>query len=119
MTDRYADRLARDLSEGDDVDVGLKRPHGDVEPAGSVDWLLFLRAAHIAEAYLLHVLPSIDVYGYNELVKAQCETLVDEIAFVSEVVNDDVLREELVVLHDAALTCIRSPYELLLVLEGP
>ena len=44
---------------------------------------------------------------------------MDEIAFISAVVNDDMLPDELVVLREAALLVVRSPTELLLILVGP
>jgi hypothetical protein len=115
----YADRLSREFTRGEGVNVGVLRPGREVEQLGHIEGPLFIRAQRIASAYDLHVLSGIEFYAESALVKAQCESLAEEIVFVSGVVNDDVLRDQLVVLRDAALKCVRSPSEMLLVLSGP
>jgi hypothetical protein len=117
----YEDRLTAgtEFTTGEGVDVGVAPSGDEVEWLGFIEGPLFVRAQCIAEAYKLHVLSGIEFYDESQPVKAQCESLVEEIAFVSGVVNDDALRDALVVLRDAALRVVRSPTEMLLVLAGP
>jgi hypothetical protein len=117
----YGDRLTAgtEFTTGEGVSVGVMRPGEDVEELGFIHGPLFVRAQRIADAYELHVLPGIEFYAESALVKAQCQSLVEELAFISDVVNDDVLRDQLVTLREAALRVVRSPTELLLILAGP
>jgi hypothetical protein len=117
----YLDRLTpgTEFTTGEGVDVGVMRPGEAVDDLGFIQGPLFTRAQRIAAGYHLHVLPGIEFYAESALVKAQCETLLDEVAFVSGIVNDDVLREALVPLREAALRVVRSPTEMFLVLAGP
>jgi hypothetical protein len=117
----YLDRLTpgTEFTTGEGVDVGVMRPGEEVEELGFIHGPLFHRAQRIAAGYYLHVLPGVEFYGESALVKAQCETLVNELTFVSGIVNDDVLREALVPLREAALRVVRSPTEMFLILVGP
>jgi hypothetical protein len=117
----YTDRLTAgtEFTSGEGVNVGVLRIGQDVEELGFIQGPLFTRAQRIASAYELHVLPGIDFYAESALVKAQCETLIDELTFIEQVVNDTILRGELVVLREAALRVVRSPMEMLLILVGP
>jgi hypothetical protein len=118
---KYGDRLAAGtrFTTGEGVSVGLVAPEKEIDWVGDVQGPLFERAQLIAQAYDLHVLPSIEFYDTTTLVRTQAETLIDELTFIENVVNDGVLDSELTILRDAALRSARSPTDLQLVLAGP
>jgi len=113
--DRFADRLLADTYEQDEP---VQLDYGDVQRAVLVPERLFGRAQCLARAYDLHLFPTIDIYTKTRLNRAQCETLLDEIAFVASVSNDELLREHLVRIQEVVATCIRLP-QCELCIEGP
>ncbi len=79
---------------------------------------LFVRAQCIARAYELHLLPTIDIKRKTKLARAQCELLLDEIAFVATVSNDELLEAHLRRIQEIVAACARHP-ERVLSIEGP
>jgi hypothetical protein len=64
------------------------------------------------------LLPVLDPYGKNELTCLQVEALVGELAFISQVVGDDLLASYVGRLIELAQRCVRSSQEEKLVIEG-
>jgi hypothetical protein len=94
----------------------------ELDPTGiraTIPERLFRRIQHIAIAYELHLLPVVDVYTRTTFVKAQCPGLFDELTFIGTVIRDDLLLSQLAHFRDAVASCIRSPGEARLVIEGP
>jgi hypothetical protein len=61
----------------------------------------------------------IDPYSRSRLSVEQCRTLANELVFIAEVVNDELLRDHLSVLLDLVERCIRASGREELVIEGP
>jgi hypothetical protein len=110
LTDRFvSDRYARDES------VRITAAGG----AHSVPERLFGRAQKVAEAYELHLLPTIDPYARTQLTKEQCRTLGEELAFIRSVVSDTLLQSHLDRLLELARECVTSPFASEFLIEGP
>src|SRR5215470_7530194 len=80
---------------------------------------LFVRAQHLARAYELHLLPTLEVYGKTELNGHQAEVLAEELSFIRDLVDDAALRPHLEAWISLALGCSRSVRPAALVIEGP
>ena len=80
---------------------------------------LFVRAQHLARAYELHLLPTLEVYGKTELNGHQAGVLAEELAFIRDLVDDAALRPHLEAWISLALGCSRSVRPAALVIEGP
>ena len=116
----YADRFLATSYEGDEpVSLGLARPDADPIWEVHVPESLSGRAQAISSAYNLHLLPVIDPYSRSQLTVEQCRTLANEIVFVGEVVNDELLRRHLSAILDLVERCIRESGGQELVIEGP
>jgi hypothetical protein len=87
--------------------------------AHSIPERLFGRTQKLAEAYELHLLPTIDLYARTQLTKEQCRTLGEELAFIRSVVADTLLESHLDRLLELAGQCVNSPFASELVIEGP
>jgi|GEM_PF-1614030 len=88
---RFADRLDPKTYESDGEVVGIYENDPDEHDALWCSGRLFRRLTTIGRAYELHTLPLLDGSADLRLNQTQCVSLVDEIAFVAERVNDDVL----------------------------
>ena len=118
--DRYRDRLDRATYDGDEpVGVGVDRGEGNYDGWIWIPERLFGRMHHLANAYELHVLNGLDLYGRNALTREQVETLADELEFIGAVVDDAALKGALEALHTIALDVARQPVRSVLVIEGP
>jgi len=100
--DRFADRFdARGYADDEPIGIGLSS-----EAVGS--------------AYRLHVLGALLQRG--QLIRSnavQCEGLLDELAWIGEVLADPLVAELIPRIEHLAAACARSPDEHLLVdLEG-
>jgi hypothetical protein len=79
---------------------------------------LFARLIWLGQAYDLHVLSSTDLSGPVRLTTPQCESFLEELAFVQAVVNDPLLTKIIPVLQAEVSVCARDRrFELLI--EGP
>lgn len=45
----------------------------------------------IGEAYNLHYVPMINIYGDISLNKTQCYSFIDELLFIKSIVNDEII----------------------------
>jgi len=118
--DRYRDRTDSSTYQRDEP-VGVGPEAGDSNYDGWI-WIperLFARMQHIARAYELHVLSRLDPYDRNVLGREQTETLVDEIEFISEILQDEALTGELQRFRGVALHVARQPMRISLIVEGP
>ena len=129
----YADRFAEQTyADNEPVVIGLIAEaacrgfvYGKSQVEyNKVDWrleipeALFARLQRIASAYVLHLLPAIDVYTDTLLTPEQCATLGEELAFVRSVVKDDLLNRYLIRFSDIIAEGHRSSTRRL-VLCGP
>jgi hypothetical protein len=120
--DAYPGRFsAWEYEEDEPVDVRAHRGsrRASVRREHAVPERLFARIISLADAYELHLLPTLDVYGPFELDQRQAQTLVEELDFLQPVVNDELLAAHLAALHDVALWCVRSGEDAWMHIEGP
>ena len=112
--ERFQDRLEADRYAADErVEIrALGRTH-------SLPERLFTRVQHIAQAYELRLLPTLDVYSTTHLTPEQCRGLTDEIAFLQTVISDPLLDSHLPKLLSIAEACARSAAPTELTIEGP
>jgi len=90
-TERFADRLDPKTYQADDEVVGIYETDPNEHDALWFSGRLFRRLTTIGDAYELHTLPLLDGSTDLRLNQTQCISLVDEVAFVAERINDDVL----------------------------
>jgi hypothetical protein len=118
--DRYGDRLEAATYEGDEpVGAGPAQDAGKYEGWIWIPGRLFARMQQIAEAYELHVLPGLGFYDRNVLGREQLESLLEEIEFIGNVVDDPAIHPQLEQLRNVALKVVRAPTRTELVIEGP
>ena len=85
----------------------------------SIPESLFARAQAIASAYKLHLLPTLEIYAETSLDKDQCATLLDEVRFIGEVTNDQLLGGHLIEIAKALERCVTSSGAAAVLIEGP
>jgi hypothetical protein len=107
--ERFADRLDPSTYESDDEVVGIYERDPNEHDALWCSGRLFRRLTTIGHAYELPTLPLLDGSADLSLNRTRCVSLVDEIAFVAERVNDDVLRALAQSLSDYVATRVRRP----------
>jgi hypothetical protein len=116
----YGDRFSSASHEGDEtVSFGVARPEAQPTWEVHVPVSLFARAQAISNGYNLHLLHVIDPYSRSRLSIEQCRTLADELVFVAEVVNDELLKHHISAVLDLVERCIRKSGREELVIEGP
>jgi hypothetical protein len=86
-SDRFSDRLDPD-SFADDPVVGVFESDASEADALWISERLFGRLVHFAQAYELHTLPQLGGTDPVRLGQAQCQSLLDELAFVADRLND-------------------------------
>ncbi|WP_419703662.1 hypothetical protein [Promicromonospora sp. NFX87] len=107
--ERFADRLDPSTYESDDEVVGIYERDPNEHDALWCSGRLFRRLTTIGRAYELPTLPLLDGSADLSLNRTRCVSLVDEIAFVAERVNDDVLLALAQSLSDYVATRVRRP----------
>jgi hypothetical protein len=118
VSDRFTDRL-------DPATYAADEPVGAGTSDDYSDWVyvpdrLFDRVQHLARAYDLHVLPSLHPHRRNELNHDRITSLIEELEFLVEVVNDPALVAAIAVIRDAALRVLRDPIRSKkFLIEGP
>ena len=118
--EEYQDRfLVETYSDDEPVCFGIKLHGKDVEWLADMPERLFNRCQSIAHAYSLHLLPNINYYQPTRLSKSQCQTLVEELEFIQSVVKDPLLENYLPGLKESVLRCVRVPFEVEAIIEGP
>lgn len=114
---RYADRFEAGTYV-DDPPVGVFVQQDDPE-AVWVPERLFARLACVARGYSLHLLPLLGGHEPVTLNKQQVVNLLDELAFVAEVVPGDVLvTEQVSKLRRYLLRALTGVPELTVTVEG-
>ena len=86
--DRYADRLDASTYEDDDDTVGIFESSPEDQDSLWLSGRLFHRLTGVAAAYNLHTLPMLGGAEAERLNRVRCESLLDELAFVAERLND-------------------------------
>lgn len=86
--DRYSDRLDPATYEDDNGTVGIFEVSPDEPDSLWLSDRLFHRLTGVAVAYGLHTLATMRDLNDDRLNRARCETLLDELAFVAERLND-------------------------------
>lgn len=112
---RYADRLYAATYE-DDPPVGVYRD----DPNGGV-WVperLFLRITSVARGYSMHLLPLLGGPEPVELTPPMIEEFLDEVAFVADRLNDELVMAWAEVLSAYAAEALRQVGGGRLVVEG-
>jgi hypothetical protein len=85
--DRFSDRLDA-ASYTDDPEVGVYESDPDEDDSLWISERLFERLTKVASAYELHTLPMLGGMDPVRLNRVRCEALLDEVAFVGELLND-------------------------------
>lgn len=120
---RFGDRFD-EASFGDEepVEIGIDRN----EPGRGVTWLarmpesLVHRLVSLGEAYKLHHIPLIEVYGRTRFNRQQCQNLREELDFVKSIVDDPLLRSHLARWTEVVNDCLNHERpQAELVIEGP
>ncbi len=88
MSARFADRLDASTYADDDETVGVFEGGPDDEDALWLSGRLFRRLTTVGAAYELHVLPQLQDGDAVRLGRPQCQSLVDELQFVAERLDD-------------------------------
>jgi hypothetical protein len=107
--DRYSDRLDASTYEGDDGIVGIFES-SPTEPDSR--WLserLFHRLTGVAAAYELHTQSLLRASDDDRLNRARCESLLDELAFVAERLNDPLAVGTAQAISDYVAARLRRP----------
>lgn len=118
LQDRFS---AETYADDEPICFVIKRKGAEFEKLAEMPERLFARCQHLAQAYSLHLLPSINHYQSTSLDRTQCQTLVEELEFIQFVVNDSLLENYLPRFKEIALECAQSPFinTTYLVIEGP
>ena len=107
--DRYSDRLDASTYEDDDGTVGIF----EVIPSEPDSlWLserLFHRLTGVAAAYELHTLSLLRALDDDRLNRARCESLLDELAFVADRLNDPLAVRTAQAISDYVAARLRRP----------
>jgi hypothetical protein len=86
--DRYADRLDPSTYENDDDTVGIFESTADDPDSLWLSGRLFHRLTGVAVSYEMHTLALLADVDSDRLNRAGCESLLDELAFVADRLND-------------------------------
>lgn len=117
--DRFADRLDAATYENDDDVVGVFEQTAQDADALWLSGQLFHRLTTVASAYRLHVLPMLGGWEPMPLNKLQCQSLLDELAFVAERLNDPLAAATAQAISDFVVIRTRQPaWEGSITIEG-
>jgi hypothetical protein len=103
--DEFADRLDASTYEDDDETVGVF----ETSPAEQDSLWLFHRLTGVAAAYELHTLPMLGGSEPVRLDRLRCESLLDELAFVADRLNDPLAVKTAQVIADYVAIRTRRP----------
>ena len=120
--DIFQDRFSAETYADDEpICLAIKQNGAEFENLVEMPERLFARCQHLAQAYSLHLLPSINYYETTSLDRTQCQTLVEELEFIQFVVNDPLIENYLRRFKEIALQCAQSPFinTTYLLIEGP
>jgi hypothetical protein len=107
--DPYADRLDASTYEDDDDTVGVFESSPDERDSLWLSGRLFHRLTGVATAYELHTLPMLGGTEAGRLNRARCETLLDELTFVAERLDDPLAVQTAQAISDYVAVRLRRP----------
>jgi hypothetical protein len=107
--DRFADRLDASTYEEDDETVGVFESSPAEQDSLWLSGRLFHRLTGVAEAYELHTLPMLGGSEPVRLDRLRCESLLDELAFVADRLNDPLAVQTAQVIADYVAMRTRRP----------
>jgi hypothetical protein len=107
--DRYADRLDAATYEDDDDTVGIFESSPEEPDSLWLSGRLFNRLTGVAAAYDLHTLPMLGGPEAEQLNRPRCESLLDELAFVADRLNDPLAVQTAQAISDYVATRLGRP----------
>jgi len=107
--DRFADRLDAATYEHDDDVVGVFEPDSGDEDSLWLSARLFGRLTAVASAYELHTLPMVGGSEPVQLNRHRCESLLDELTFVAERLDDPLAVSTAQAITDYVAARVRRP----------
>ena len=107
--DRFADRLDASTYEEDDQTVGVFESDPAEQDSLWLSGRLFHRLTGVAAVYELHTLPMIGGCEPVRLDRLRCESLLDELAFVADRLNDPLAVKTAQVIADYVAIRTRRP----------
>lgn len=106
--DRFADRLDATTYEDDEV-IGIYEVVPDEADSLWLSERLVQRLARVAAAYELHTLPTIGGPDPVALNQQRCQSLLDELAFIAERLDDPVATNTAQAIQDYVAVRVRRP----------
>jgi hypothetical protein len=107
--DRFADRLDASIYEDDDETVGVFESSPAEQDSLWLSGRLVHRLTGVAAAYELHTLPMLGGSEPVRLDRLRCESLLDELAFVADRLNDPLAVQTAQVIADYVAIRTRRP----------
>jgi hypothetical protein len=107
--DRFADRLDASTYEDDDETVGVFESSPAEQDSLWLSGRLFHRLTGVAAAYALRTLPMLGGSESVRLDRLRCESLLDELAFVADRLNDPLAVKTAQVIADYVAIRTRRP----------
>ena len=107
--DRFADRLDAATYEDDDEAVSVFESTPADQDCLWLSGRLFRRLTGVAAAYELHTLPMLGGSEPMRLNRPRCESLLDELAFVADRLNDPLAVRTAQVIADYVAIRTRRP----------
>ncbi|WP_030529647.1 hypothetical protein [Phycicoccus jejuensis] len=115
----FADRLEAETYRGDDGLVGVYEFQPSDDDALWISERLFRRVTRVAEAYELHTLPMLGGSDPVTLGRPMLASMVDELEFLTDQLNDPLVHETAQVLTDFMTIRLRRPsWEGFVTVEG-
>lgn len=105
----FADRLEAKTYQDDDGLVGVYERDPSETDAQWLPERLFQRLTLVARAYELHTLPLLGGYEPVTLSRPMCQSVIDELGFVTDRLNDPLAHEIAQVLADFVASRLRRP----------
>lgn len=107
--DRFADRLDPATYSEDDGTVSVFESDPGAKDSLWISERLFRRLAAVASGYELHTLPMLGGPDPVRLNWQRCQSLLDELAFVAERLNDPIASSTAQVIQDFIAARVRRP----------
>lgn len=107
--DRFADRLDPTTYEDDDGLVGVFESDPGEDDSLWISERLFRRLTAVATGYDLHTLPMLGGSDPVRLNEQRCQSLLDELAFVDDRLNDPIASSTVQAIQNYIATRVRRP----------
>lgn len=107
--DRFADRLNSATYNDDDGTVGVFEADPGEDDSLWISERLFLRLTAVASGYELHTLPMLGGTDPVRLNRQRCQSLLDELSFVAERLNDPIASSTAQAIQDYIAVRVRCP----------